>query len=261
MAVKVAMPVEIQNLLLTMNDLETLKPFLIKVFDNPKMKQVYGKKSDGAGASSAGAFTAVKSQDPPVPNSISYFCSKMDKLEDKLGQLALFDNRPRRPPFKPTVTPRRGRGGGPGQSNPFRYRGGQRRFQRRPFEPRDFRGNRPRYPPREYGRPRPFQGKGRGRFDKSPNVPRPRVAKKTPNKDEERCHYCQEIGHWARECRRKAADKAKGNQSGRIQSMQDPPLDPSLFPELDDSNPFLDDSGYEPDVGHNNMGHLNILGS
>ena len=47
MAVKVAMPVEIQNLLLTMNDLETLKPFLIKVFDNPKMKQVqvYGKKS------------------------------------------------------------------------------------------------------------------------------------------------------------------------------------------------------------------------
>ena len=124
MAVKVAMPVKIQNLLLTMNDLEMLKPFLIKVFDNPKMKQVYDKKSDGAGTSSAGAFTAVKSQDPLIPNSLSYFCSKMDKLEDKLGQLALFDNRPRHPPFKPTVTPHRGRGGGPGQSNPFQlYRG------------------------------------------------------------------------------------------------------------------------------------------
>ena len=108
LAKKVAMPVEIQNLLLTMNDFTTLKPFLIKVFDNPKMKQVYGKKSDGASTSSAGAFTAVKSQDPPVPNSLSYFCSKMDKLEDKLGQLTLFDNRPRRPPFKLTATPRRG---------------------------------------------------------------------------------------------------------------------------------------------------------
>ena len=44
MAVKGAMPLDLQNLILGMDDLDALKNFLIKVFDNPRMKQTYGKK-------------------------------------------------------------------------------------------------------------------------------------------------------------------------------------------------------------------------
>ena len=44
------------------------------------------------------------------------------------------------------------------------------------------------------------KGRGRGRFDKSPNVRRPRVASKTVDKDKMRCHYCNEYGHFIREC-------------------------------------------------------------
>ena len=41
---------------------------------------------------------------------------------------------------------------------------------------------------------------GRGRFDKSPNVRHPRVASKAVDKDKMRCHYCNEISHFIREC-------------------------------------------------------------
>ena len=37
--------------------------------------------------------------------------------------------------------------------------------------------------------------RGRGRFDKSPNVSRPRVASKTVSRDATRCYYCKEPGH------------------------------------------------------------------
>ena len=34
-----------------------------------------------------------------------------------------------------------------------------------------------------------------GRFDKSPNVSRPRVTSKTVSRDATRCYYCKEPGH------------------------------------------------------------------
>ena len=52
------------------------------------------------------------------------------------------------------------------------------------------------------------KGRGRGRFDKSPNVRHPRVASKTVDKDKMRCHYCNEFGHFIRECSKR---NRKGN--------------------------------------------------
>ena len=52
-------------------------------------------------------------------------------------------------------------------------------------------------------------GRGRGRFDKSPNIRRPRVASKTVDKDKMRCHYCNEFGHFIRECSKKNRDENK----------------------------------------------------
>ena len=60
------------------------------------------------------------------------------------------------------------------------------------------------------------KGRGRGRFDKSPNVRRPRVASKTVDKDKMRCHYCNEYGHFIRECSKKNRDE---NKTGHFNGM------------------------------------------
>ena len=45
-------------------------------------------------------------------------------------------------------------------------------------------------------------GRGRGRFDKSPNVSRPRVTSRTVSRDATRCYYCKEPDHISRFCER-----------------------------------------------------------
>ena len=45
-------------------------------------------------------------------------------------------------------------------------------------------------------------GRGRDRFDKRPNVSRPRVASRTVSRDATRCYYCKEPGHISRFCER-----------------------------------------------------------
>ena len=65
---------------------------------------------------------------------------------------------------------------------------------------------------------RNFRGniRGKGRFDKSPNVRRPKVASKTVDKDKMRCHYCNEFGHFIRECQKKNRDE---NKTGHFNGM------------------------------------------
>ena len=60
------------------------------------------------------------------------------------------------------------------------------------------------------------KGRGRGRFDKSPNVRRPRVTSKAVDKDKMRCHYCNEYGHFIRECSKKNRDE---NETGHFNGM------------------------------------------
>lgn len=47
----------------------------------------------------------------------------------------------------------------------------------------------------------------RGKFDHSPNKKKPKVASKTVDRDNSRCNYCHNIGHWKREC-----PELKGNE-------------------------------------------------
>ena len=73
------------------------------------------------------------------------------------------------------------------------------------------------------------KGRGRGKFDKSPNVIRPRVASKTVDKDKMRCHYCNEYGHFIRECSKKNRDENKtGHFNGVIMDYNGV----ALFPRL-----------------------------
>ena len=48
---------------------------------------------------------------------------------------------------------------------------------------------------------------GRGRFDKSTNVRHPRAASKTVDKNKIRCHYCNKLGHFIRECSKRNKDE------------------------------------------------------
>ena len=59
---------------------------------------------------------------------------------------------------------------------------------------------------------------GRGRFDNSPNIRRPRVASRTIDKDKGRCHYCKEFGHFVSKCTKKMEDErgqARYNSMGQ----------------------------------------------
>ena len=91
-------------------------------------------------------------------------------------------------PFKPYVTPQgrgRDRGRGRGGTGRGTGRGGSQgnRFQGR--EQFSFRGT---------WQPRGARGRGQ-RFDKSPNVKKPKVNAKTSNQDKDRCLKCNEFGH------------------------------------------------------------------
>ena len=50
-------------------------------------------------------------------------------------------------------------------------------------------------------------GRGRGRFDKSPNVSRPIVTSRMVSRDATRCYYCKEPGHISRFCERCEEDE------------------------------------------------------
>ena len=53
-------------------------------------------------------------------------------------------------------------------------------------------------------------------FDKSPNVSQPHVAGRTPNKDDKRCFYCQEIGHFVDRCYKKARDRRAAAEKNEL---------------------------------------------
>ena len=197
MAVRGALPLDLQNLTVNMNDLETVKKLLIKIFDNPKMKQNYAKKEATTSTPAAGAFSQTTVIGEPHDKGMSYFLSRIDELGSKVDRLKIRDQKARKTPYKPQMTPKHGRGGGRRQTNNY-SRGRGDRDDYRPRQNSRFRSK-----PRNQGP----SGRGRGRFDKSPNVSRPRVAGRTPNKDDKRCFYCQEIGHFVDRCYKKARDR------------------------------------------------------
>ena len=119
MAVHGALPLDLQNLTVNMDDLEAVKKLLIKIFDNPKMKQNYGKKESSASTSAAGTFSQTTVIGEPHDKSMSYFLSRMADLGNKVDRLKIRDQKAQKPPYKPQTTPKRGRGGGQRQTNGY----------------------------------------------------------------------------------------------------------------------------------------------
>ena len=212
MAVKGALPIEIQNLTITIDDIDQLRTFLIKVFDNPRMRATYGGTKESPGTSS-GAFAAATAVAEPYDPGMTSLWNKLNSIESKFNKFSVSDTRhPNARQYKPQVTPKRGRGHGQGQ-NRGRSQDDQN-FNRTDYRPnRSYnndgrnRGNQTRGNNRGNYTPR-----GRGRsYDKSPNVNRPRIASRTPNKDSGRCFYCKELGHFIRRCQKKAEDERRQN--------------------------------------------------
>ena len=86
------------------------------------------------------------------------------------------------------------------------------------------------------------RGRGRSRFDTSPNVRRPRVASKTVNKDKGRCFYCNEFGHFVKECSKKTEDE----RSRRYSRMDSDYQQEGQYSDYDDTCLFTDD--YDDEV-------------
>ena len=152
MAVRGALPLDLQNLTVNMNDLETVKKLLIKIFDNPKMKQNYAKKEPTVSMSAAGAFSQTTVIGEPQDKGMSYFLSRIDELGSKVDRLKIRDQKARKPPYKPQMTPKHGRRGG--QRQPNGYSRGQ--GDRNDYRPRQ--NSRFRSKPQNHGP----SGRGRG---------------------------------------------------------------------------------------------------
>ena len=225
MAVKSVLPRDVYGICMTYKTLKELKTFLIDLFANPKMREAVpgtASVSGEPGVFSIGQHVENKVVNPTMAD-VSKIRQDMDALQVRFNKISSADFRSKTSkPWKPEVTPPKRRGG-------FnRGRGGKQyenayssdRFknendgQSRDTSQRDNAGN---FRNRGQGRGRfksNFRGKGRGRggFDKSPNVRRPRVASKTVDKDKMRCHYCNEFGHFIRECSKKTRNEKKTGQ-------------------------------------------------
>ena len=156
----------------------------------------------------------------PTAADVSKICQDMNSLQVRFNKItsADFKNKSSKP-WKPELTPPGRRGGfnrgregrqfdsvqrndrfkSIGNSDSQNWDNGQRNgngnFRDRGQGRANFRGN------------ITGKGRGRGRFDKSPNIRRPRVASKTV--DKMRCHYCNEFGQFVRECSKKNRDENK----------------------------------------------------
>ena len=173
--IKTCMPMDMYTSLYEVTDLEKIISKVRDIYARPVTK-------------SAESTTTT----PAVPSATPFSAMQGISAEQYMYlQSQGGDNKQK--PFKPYVTPQgrgRSRGRGRGGRGRGRGRGG---FQENRFQGRgqfSFRGS---------WQPRGARGRGE-RFDKSPNVKKPRVNAKTPNQDKDRCLKCKEFGHWVRDC-------------------------------------------------------------
>ena len=212
MAIKNHLPLELYHNCLTINNLKDLTDFLVKVYDNPKMKEKLGIRDQAAGA--AGGTTHAFSMGQSMNTHVVDSSGEIGKLKAEIGELkyrmhvGTSESKTRIQKYKPEITPPRRRGGNFRGGGSFENRGqgrqnagdNRRNQNNGTFRPRgqnfNNRGNK-RYGtnPNQNFKPNGRFG-GRGRFDNSPNVRHPRVASKTIDKDKGRCYYCKEIGHF-----------------------------------------------------------------
>ena len=264
MAIKSNMPRDVYGLCMQYGKLDELKKFLIELFENPRMKSAVPSISADADTSAFSMGQFVNNDViSATSDDIGKLKSEISALQFKVRRMLPENrNKPTPKPWKPEVTqPRR-------KSNNFRGKGfrpndsGRRDNQNqnspspnnsnnrnRQFSNRNQIGN-------SNGNRRPFfnrgqsngnfggnqRGRGRGGYDKSPNVRRPRIASKTVDKDKGRCFYCNEYGHFIRECSKKKEDE-KSNRYSRMDSDYN---QEGQYSDYDDTGLYTDD--YDDEV-------------
>ena len=262
MAIKSNMPRDVYGLCMQYQKLDELKKFLIELFENPRMKSAMPSITAEVETS---AFSIGEFVNNDVVSATSDDIGKLKNeisaLQFKVRRMLPSDsrNKPNPKPWKPEVTPPRRKG------NTFRGRGfrqndiGQRdnsspgqnsnNSRDRNFGNRNQLGN-------NNGSRKPFgnrgqsngnfggnqRGRGRGRFGTSPNVRRLRVASKPVNKDQGRCFYCNEFGHFLKECSKKIEDE----RNGRYSRMDTDYHQEGQYSDFDDTGLFTDD--YDDEV-------------
>ena len=181
--------------------------------------------------------------------------NEISTLQYKVRRMTSADTRsePNSKPWKPEVTPPRRRGGN------FRGKGGrQNNSGRQTNNNSDNSSNGRNFNSRNQSRgsnnsSRSFSNRGhnssnfggnqrnrgrdRGRFDTSPSVRRPRVTRKTIDKDKGRCFYCNEFGHFIRECPNKIEDE----KSRRFSRMDTDYNQDGQYSDYDDTGIYVDD--------------------
>ena len=272
MAIKSNMPRDIYGLCMQYDKLDELKRFLIELFENPRMKSAVPSITAEAETSmfSMGEFVnndvvSATSED------IGKLKNEISALQFKVRRMMPSDsrNKPNPKPWKPEVTPPkrkgnnfRGRGfrqndsgrrdnSSSGQNNNSgrdrnfsnRSQSGSSNGNRKPF------GNRSQNNGNFGGNQR---GRGRGRFHTSPNVRRPRVASKTVNKNKGRCFYCNEFGHFIKECSKKTEDE----RFRRYSRMNSDYHHEGQYSDYDDTGLYTDDYDDEVFVTLNSLEEL-----
>ena len=118
MVIKGMLPINIYNTCLNINALDDLKDFLIKVFDDPKIKNRYAAAEDSEPSGSA--FSMVMNMDIPscgAADEMGELISKIDLIELPLHTLN------NRGPYKPRVSPQQTR---PFNHNPHQFQNDRR---------------------------------------------------------------------------------------------------------------------------------------
>ena len=239
-----------------------LKKFLIELFENPKMKSAVPSITAAAETS---AFSLGEFVNNDVVSAtlddIGKLKNEISTLQYRVRRMTPADTRskPNSKSWKSEVTPPRRRGGN------FRGKGGRQNDLSRPnySNANDSRGSGRNFNVRNQSRKsnsnnRPFgnrsqtngsfggnqrnRSRGRGRFDTSPNVRRPRVASKNVDKDKGRCFYCNEFGHFIRECPKKIEDE----KSRRFSRMDTDYTQDGQYSDYDDTGIYADD--YDDEV-------------
>ena len=264
MAIKSNMPRDIYGLCMQYQKLDELKKFLIELFENPRMKSAMPSITAEVETSafSIGEFVNNNVVSATL-DDIGKLKNEISALQFKVRRMLPSDsrNKPNPKPWKPEVTPPRRKG------NNFRGRG----FRQNDISRRDNSGscqNSNNSRDRNFGNRnqlgnnngnrKPFgnrgqnngnfggnqrgRGRGRGRFDTSPNVRRPRVASKPVNKDKGRCFYCNEFGHFIKECSKKIEDE----RNRRYSRMDTDYHQEGQYSDYDDTGLFTDD--YDDEV-------------
>ena len=263
MAINSNMPIDVYGLCMQYDKLDELKKFLIELFENPRMKLVMPSITAEADTSAFSMGEFVNNDIITVTSDdIGKLKNEISALQFRVRRMMPSDtrNKPNTKPWKLVVTPPRrkvgnvrGRGfrqndsgrrdnnsSGPNNNNNRdrnfnRNQSGNSNGNRRPFGTRgQNNGN--------FGGNQKGRGRGRSRFDTSPNVRRPRIASKTVDKDKGRCFYCNEFGHFIKECSKKTEDE----MSRRYSRMDSDYNEEGQYSDYDDTGLFTDD--YDDEV-------------